>query len=174
MNLSESHHSHSHMQMNGHHMGHPPQETRGSGTYEGHPVDLSSPRPNGHYGYPSMSSQPSGSHYRSHEPPSYENGMPVNISGCGKLSFFHFCTEIGESNCCKCIFFKRLLGWTKRYWVYPWNNTVFLVLTVHLYAKYFHSTNVLSRIYLYGLKWIESGIKSTSLSQAEQKGLWSD
>lgn len=87
MNLSESHHSHTHMQMNGHHMGHPQQETRASGTYEGHPVDLSSPRPNGHYEHMSLSGQHGGSHYRSHEPPSYENGMSVNMSGCGKYSY---------------------------------------------------------------------------------------
>ncbi|KFM73104.1 Suppressor of hairless protein-like protein, partial [Stegodyphus mimosarum] len=88
INISESHHSQNHMQMNGHHMGHPQGESRGSGTYEGHPVDLSSPRPNGHYEHMAMSSQHgSSSHYRPHEQSSYENGLSVNMSGCDSMQY---------------------------------------------------------------------------------------
>ncbi|GFW43051.1 suppressor of hairless protein [Trichonephila clavipes] len=82
MNLSESH-PHNHLQMNGGHlMGHSQGESRGSGAYEGRPVDLSSPRPNGHYEHMNMGNHHGSSHYRSHDPPSYENGLSMNMSGC--------------------------------------------------------------------------------------------
>ncbi|GIY30844.1 hypothetical protein CEXT_396541 [Caerostris extrusa] len=82
MNLTESH-PHGHLQMNGGHlMGHSQGDTRGSGPYEGRPVDLSSPRPNGHYEHMNMGNQHGPTHYRSHDPPSYENGLPMNMSGC--------------------------------------------------------------------------------------------
>ncbi|XP_055929520.1 recombining binding protein suppressor of hairless-like isoform X1 [Argiope bruennichi] len=82
MNLSESH-PHNHLQMNGGHlMGHSQGESRGNGMYEGRPVDLSSPRPNGHYEHMNLGNQHGSSHYRSHDPPSYENGLSMNISGC--------------------------------------------------------------------------------------------